>query len=313
MNTSTDNDNTQRGHDNDEAPRQDIYARITAKIVTALENGVRPWVRPWSAEHAAGRITRPLRHNGEPYTGINILSLWASATEQGFAAPIWMTYRQATELGAHIRKGEKGSPVVYANSITRNETDADTGAEVAREIHFLKGYTVFNVEQCEGLPAQYHALASPRLEVPARIARAESFFSATGASLAHGGNRAFYRPSTDSIVLPPFETFRDPESYYATLAHETTHWTAHESRLARDFGSRRFGSEGYAIEELVAELGAAFLCADLDLTLEPREDHAAYLANWLEVLKADNRAIFTAASHAQRAADFLNNLQPATA
>ena len=313
MNTSTDNDNTQRGHDNDEAPRQDIYARITAKIVTALENGVRPWVRPWSAEHAAGRITRPLRHNGEPYTGINILSLWASATEQGFAAPIWITYRQATELGAHIRKGEKGSPVVYANSITRSETDADTGAEVAREIHILKGYTVFNVEQCEGLPAQYHALASPRLEVPARIARAESFFSATGASLAHGGNRAFYRPSTDSIVLPPFETFRDAESYYATLAHETTHWTSHESRLARDFGSRRFGSEGYAIEELVAELGAAFLCADLDLTLEPREDHAAYIANWLEVLKADNRAIFTAASHAQRAADFINGLQPAAA
>ena len=111
-------------------------------------------------------------------------------------------------------------------------------------------------------------------------------------------------------MLPLFETFRDAESYYATLAHETTHWTAHESRLARDFGTKRFGSEGYAIEELVAELGAAFLCADLDLTLEPREDHAAYIANWLDVLKADNRAIFAAASHAQRAADFINGLQP---
>ena len=283
-------------NDNDQSPRQDIYARITAHIVAALETGVRPWVRPWNAEHAAGRITRPLRHNGQPYTGINILSLWASAIEQGFAAPIWMTYRQATELGGHVRKGEKGSPVVYANSITRNETDADSGADVAHQIHFLKGYTVFNVEQIEGLPDQYTQLASPRLDAPARIARAERFFAATGVILSHGGNRAFYRPSTDTIVLPPFEAFRDAEAYYSTLAHESCHATSHPSRLARDFGSKRFGSESYAIEELVAELGAAFLCADLDLALEPREDHAAYLAHWLEVLKSDNRAIFTAAS-----------------
>jgi antirestriction protein ArdC len=127
-----------------------------------------------------------LRHNGQPYTGINILSLWASASVQGFAAPIWMTYRQAVELRAHVRKGEKGSPVVYANSITRNEIDTDSGVEVARDIHFLKGYTVFNVEQIDGLPAQYTAPASPRLDVSARIARAERFFGATGATLAHG-------------------------------------------------------------------------------------------------------------------------------
>lgn len=303
MNTCTVNGNTPSG-------RQDVYDRITGQIVAALENGVRPWIRPWNAEHAAGRITRPLRHNGQPYTGINILSLWASATAQGFVAPIWMTYRQATELGAHVRKGEKGSPVVYANSITRSETDPGTGDEVAHEIHFLKGYTVFNVEQIEGLPAQYTQLASPRLEAPARIARAERFFATTGAALSHGGNRAFYSPSTDSIVLPPFEAFGDVQSYYATLAHETTHWTSHPARLARDFGTKRFGSEAYAIEELVAEVAAAFLCADLDLALEPREDHAAYIASWLEVLKNDNRAVFTAASHAQRAADFLNALQP---
>ncbi|MGH9422573.1 MAG: ArdC family protein [Thermoanaerobaculia bacterium] len=238
--------------DNTPSPKQDIYARITGQIVAALETGVRPWVRPWNAEHAAGRITRPLRHNGQPYTGINILSLWTSATAQGFAAPIWMTFRQATKLGAHVRKGEKGSPVVYANSITRSETDADTGAEVAHDIHFLKPYTVFNVEQIEGLPEQYAAPASPRLDAPARIARAETFFAATGAAVSYGGNRAFYRPSTDSIVLPPFEAFRHPESFYSTLAHETCHWTSAPSRLARDFGSKRFGSEGYAIEELVA-------------------------------------------------------------
>jgi antirestriction protein ArdC len=163
------------------------------------------------------------------------------------------------------------------------------------------------MEQIEGLPEQYTAPASPRLDVPDRIARAETFFAGTGATISYGGNRAFYRPSTDSIVLPSFETFRDAESFYATLAHECCHWTSASSRLDRDFGSKHFGSEGYAMEELVAELGAAFLCADLDLTLEPREDHAAYIATWLEVLKADNRAIFTAASHAQRAADYLNN------
>src|SRR6202795_2702551 len=125
--------------------RKDVYSRITQQIVESLEKGVRPWIRPWNAEHAAGRMTRPLRHNGQPYTGINVLSLWASASAQGFVAPIWMTYRQAFELHAHVRKGEKGSPVVYANSITRNEIDTDSGVEVARAIHFLKGYTVLTV------------------------------------------------------------------------------------------------------------------------------------------------------------------------
>jgi antirestriction protein ArdC len=293
--------------------RQDVYTRITSAIVAELEKGTRPWTRPWSAEQAAGRITRPLRHNGQPYSGINILWLWASASVQGLAAPIWMTYRQVVELRAHVRKGEKGSPVVYANALIRTEKDTATGDDVERAIHFLKGYTVFNVEQIEGLPPHFYAPAeTPRLDPPARIERAEHFFAATGVTLSHGGSRAFYRPSTDSIVLPMFEAFRDAESYYATLAHETTHWTGHESRLARDFGSKRFGSEGYAVEELVAELGAPFLCADLDLALEPREDHASYIANWLEVLKHDNRAIFTVASHAQRAVDYLHGLQPVT-
>jgi antirestriction protein ArdC len=295
---------------NTQENRQDVYTRITSAIVAELEKGTRPWTRPWSAEHAAGRITRPLRHNGEPYSGINILSLWASASVQGFAAPIWMTYRQATEFDAHVRKGEKGSPVVYANALIRTEKDAATGDDVEHAIHYLKGYTVFNVEQIEGLPAQFYATAEkPRLDPPARIAHAEQFFAATGITLSHGGSRAFYRPSTDSIVMPMIEAFKDAESYYSTLGHECVHATSHESRLARDFGSKRFGSEGYAVEELVAELGAAFLCADLDLALEPREDHASYIANWLQVLKNDNRAIFTAASHAQRAVDFLHGLQ----
>jgi antirestriction protein ArdC len=287
--------------------KQDVYTRITNQIVSHLEKGVRPWVRPWNAEHAAGRITRPLRHNGKPYSGINVLSLWASAMAQNFAAPIWMTFKQASELDAHIRKGEKGSLVVYADSITRKETDERTGDEIDREIPFLKGYTVFNVEQIEGLPEVYYAKAAPTLDPVARIDHAEKYFAALGATIRHGGNRAFYGIAADAIQMPPFETFQDADSYYATLAHECTHWTGSKTRLDRDFGGHRFGSEGYAVEELVAELGAAFLCADLELALEPRKDHASYIATWLKVLAADKRAVFTAAAHAQRAAEFINS------
>ncbi|MBL27258.1 MAG: antirestriction protein [Rhodospirillaceae bacterium] len=289
--------------------KTDIYQRVTDRIISDLEQGVRPWLKPWNAEHAAGRITRPLRANGQPYNGINVLMLWASAVERGFAAPIWITYRQAAELGAHVRKGEKGSPVVYASTITRTEANEKTGEEEDRDIPFMKGYTVFNVEQIEGLPVHFHVPAEPRLDPVQRIDHAEAFFAATGADIRHGGNQAYYTVTHDYVQMPPFETFVDAERYYETLGHETIHWTRHPSRLERDFGRKRFGDEGYAMEELVAELGAAFLAADLDLTPEPREDHAAYIGSWLKVLKNDKRAIFTAASHAQRAADYLNGLQ----
>jgi antirestriction protein ArdC len=286
--------------------KQDLYTRITNQIVSHLEKGVRPWFRPWNAEHAAARITRPLRHNGKPYSGINVLSLWASAMAQNFAAPIWMTFKQASELDAHIRKGEKGSLVVYADSITRKETDEKTGDEIDREIPFLKGYAVFNVEQIDGLPEVYYAKVAPTLDPVARIEHAEKFFAALGATIRHGGNRAFYSIAADAIQMPPFESFQNADSYYATLAHECTHWSGSKTRLDRDFGGHRFGSEGYAFEELVAELGAVFLCADLELALEPREDHASYITIWLKVLAADNRAVLTAAAHAQRAAEFIN-------
>jgi len=291
------------------APRQDVYTRITGKIIADLEQGVRPWMKPWNAEHAAGRITRPLRHNGQPYNGINILMLWSAAVSEGYSAPIWMTFRQAQELGAHVRKGETGELVVYANTITRTEQDEKTGEELEQAIPFMKGYTVFNVEQIDGLPAHYTQLAEPVLDPVQRIDHAESFFSTTGADIRHGGNQAYYTIGADRIQMPPFESFRDAESYYATLAHETTHWTRHPSRLDREFGRKRWGDEGYAQEELVAELGSAFLAADLGLELELREDHTAYIESWLKVLKQDKRAIFTAAAHAQRAVDFLHGLQ----
>ena len=291
--------------------RTDVYQRVTDKIVQDLERGVRPWMQPWSAEHAAGRVVRPLRFNGQPYKGINVLMLWSAAMEKGFAAPIWMTFKQALEFSAYVRKGETGSLVVYADKITRTETDAATGEEAERAIPFMKGYTVFNVEQIDGLPAHFFAKPEPKGESVQRIERAESFFAATRAQIVHGGGRACYVPRTDNIHMPCIDCFRDAESYYATLAHEATHWTRHPSRLDREFGRKRWGDEGYAMEELVAELGSAFLSADLELTPETREDHAAYIASWIEVLKNDKRAIFTAASHAQRAADFLHSASTA--
>ena len=291
------------------SPRTDVYSRATDKIVADLEKGVRTWLKPWSVEHTAGKIVRPLRATGKPYQGINVLMLWSEAVTKGFVCPIWMTYRQASELGANVRKGEHGSPVVYADRIKRTET-SETGEEIENEIPFLKGYTVFNCEQIEGLPAQYYSAPAQPLPAAERIAVAETFAVSTGAEVRHGGNRAYYSCSADHVQLPLFESFRDAESYYATLLHELTHWTRHEKRLDREFGRKRWGDAGYAAEELVAELGAAFLCADLGITPEPREDHAAYLASWLEVLKNDKRAIFTAAAYAQRAADFLQGLQP---
>ena len=291
--------------------RGDIYTRITSRIISDLEQGVRPWLKPWNAEHAAGRITRPLRHNGTPYRGINVLSLWGEAMERDYACPIWMTYKQAQELGAQVRKGERGCLVVYADRIRRTET-GDNGEDVEHEIPFLKGYTVFNCEQIDGLPARFTAPAAPVLDPMQRIAGAEAFFRNVVAEIRHGGNRAYYSVHDDYVQMPSFETFVDAESYYATLAHETTHWTRHEKRLNREFGRKRWGDEGYAAEELVAELGSAFLSADLGITPEPRADHASYIAIWLTVLKNDKRAIFTAAAHAERAAGFLHGLQPKT-
>jgi len=288
--------------------RQDVYEKITAQIIAELEKGVRPWHKPWDAGHVAGPISRPLRGNGKPYSGINVVMLWATAMQRGFCAPIWMTYRQAAELGAHVRKGEKGTLVVYASKISRTEAD-ENGDEIEREIPFLKGYSVFNVEQIEGLPAHFTATHPPRLNEEQRIEKAEAFFAATGADIRYGGNSAYYVPSQDFVQMPPFESFRDATAFCATLGHEQVHWTSHPKRLNRDFGGKRFGDQAYAMEECVAEIGAAFLCADLGLVPQIREDHAPYVAGWLDCLKQDKRAIFTAASHAQRAVDFLHSLQ----
>ncbi len=297
-----------------EGERTDIYTRITDRIVADLEKGVRPWMKPWNAANTEGRITRPQRHNGQPYSGMNVLLLWSEGMARGFTSPTWMTFKQALELGAAVRKGETGSTVVFASRFTKSETDG-SGNDVDREIPFLKAYSVFNVDQIDGLPDHYYHRPTPVFDPVERIENADRFFRNTGAVIRHGGSHAYYSPVTDYIQMPPFETFRDAASYVATLSHEATHWTASPRRVGRDLSRYAKDKSERAREELIAELGSCFLCADLGIApeLEPRPDHASYLASWLKVLSDDKRAIFQAAAHAQRAVSFLQSLQPVQA
>lgn len=297
-----------------ENQRIDVYARITDRIVEDLARGVRPWMQPWHASNAEGRITRPLRHDGLPYSGMNVLLLWSEGMARGFVSPMWMTFKQALELGAAVRKGESGSTVVFASRFTKAEADG-SGGEVEREIPFLKAYSVFNVEQIDGLPDHDYRPAAAVLDPVERVEHAERFFRNTGAVIRHGGSRAFFSPASDHIQMPIFESFRDAASYYATLSHETAHWTALPHRVGRDLSRYAKDRTERAREELIAELSSCFVCADLGISpeLEPRPDHASYLQSWLEVLSNDKRAIFQAAAHAQRAVAYLHSLQPAVA
>tara|TARA_B100000378_G_scaffold270794_1_gene260525 strand:- start:2178 stop:3134 length:957 start_codon:yes stop_codon:yes gene_type:complete len=299
---------TSKSTNADKSIRSDVYQRITDKIVAQLEEGTRPWFKPWKG----GAPCRPLRHNGQPYRGINVVVLWMEAEDRGYSSPYWMTYKQAQELGGQVKKGEKSALVVYANTFEKKEEDPETGEERETRIPFMKGYSVFNADQIEGLPEQFHVAAEP--DQPenqfARIEAADRFFENLGADIRSGGGRAFYSPSGDFIRMPPFESFVSAEAHAATLAHECIHWTMHKSRLDRDLGTKGRGDAGYAREELVAELGSVFVCADLGIEAEPRDDHAAYIASWLKALKNDKRAIFQAASHAEKAVGFLHSKQP---
>lgn len=228
----------------------DIYERITQRIVEQLEAGTRPWMQPWGA---GGTPVRPLRHNGIAYRGINTVLLWMTAAERGYSSTYWMTFRQAQELGGNVRKGEKGTFVVYANAIERKETD-DEGEEVERRIPFMKGYSVFNADQIDGLPQHYYAVGSKPSsgEGRQRIEAADRFFANLGADIRHGGNKAFYHPAGDFIQMPPFEAFVSAETHATTLGHECIHWTMASTRLDRNLSCKKWGDEGYAKEELVA-------------------------------------------------------------
>lgn len=285
----------------------DIYTRITEKIVTDLEKGV----QPWRSGNAAGRVTRPLRHNGLPYSGLNVLLLWSEAVARGYTLPIWMTFKQSIQLEGAVRKGETGTMVVFASRFTKTEIGA-AGEEFDREIAFLKAYTTFNVAQIDGLPDHYYQRPEPLADPLERIEHAERFSANTGATIRHGGSKAFYSPGSDTIQMPELQSFRDAASYYAVLGHECVHYAGAPHRLNRDLSRYHKDQTERAREELIAELGSCFLCADLGIApeLEPRPDHASYLESWLRVLSSDRRAIFQAAAHAQRAVAYLHGLQP---
>jgi antirestriction protein ArdC len=290
---------------------QNIYDRITNQIIEALEKGVRPWARPWKAGRG-GSIATPLRHNGVPYRGINTLVLWLTADREGFQSPYWMTFNQVKQYGGFVKPGSKGTHIVYWGTAGGEEEEAEDGTTTKRGgFWFVRDYCVFNLDQTEGLEERFGVQpdANPEQTQFEHLAHAEQFFKNTGADVRHGGDQAFYRPSADFIQMPNPENFKDRTAYYGTLAHEVTHWTGAETRLNRSI-KNLFGNPEYAAEELVAEMGAAFTCAHLGIENEPRADHASYLGHWLKCLKADNKAIFTAASAAQKAVDLMVKLQP---
>lgn len=284
---------------------KDTYQRITDTIIAQLEEGTKPWIRPWRGK--TGSIA-PRRSTGETYRGINVIMLWISSQIAGYEETTWMTYKQAAEHGGQVRKGEKGSLVVKYGTFTPKEERA-AAADDDKRVGYLKGYTVFNVEQIENLPASFYTPAEPSPEISVgHIEAVDQFVSTTKANIAYGGTRACYRPLTDDIQMPDRDRFLDETHLYSTLLHELTHWSGANKRLARDL-TGRFGQEKYAMEELIAEMSAAFLCADLGVAHDPRDNTASYLASWLKVLKHDKRAIITAAAKAQAAADYLHGLQ----
>jgi antirestriction protein ArdC len=281
--------------------KRDVYARVTDQIINAIEQGVGNWRMPW---HTSGKFAfSPINVSSKkPYSGINTVCLWAAAQAKGYESGEWATYNQWQERGAQVRKGEKATTVVFwkfANNAAETE-DGDESPKSGSRLLFTRGYSVFNAAQVDG----YEPKADPDVPMLERIERADAFFQAIGANVRHGGNRAYYAPDSDHIQMPPFGAFVENVAYYSTLAHEHTHWTSKDNRCDRVLG-KRFGDMAYSAEELVAEIGAAFTLAHLGLSTEPREDHAQYINSWLKVLKADKRAIFTAASKAQQAADFM--------
>lgn len=284
--------------------RADVYQEITDQMIVMIEAGTRPWSKSWSGSTAPNI---PLRSTGVPYRGINVLSLWVAAMTRGYACPHWLTFKQAIALGGCVRKGEKGSTVVYANKI---EVDADKGGQGGedgkRQVAFLKRYTVFNAEQIDGIEAKYPTPAPiiTATNPDDRDVELDALFGRVPVTLKHHGSQPYYQPSGDHVVMPEFTDFHTSDDYYSTLAHELCHATGHVDRLARPtlISTKR---EDYAREELVAEMGAAFVSGAIGIKLHDREDHAAYLANWLQALRNDKRAIFTAATQAQAAADWL--------
>ena len=274
----------------------DLYQQITDQILEAMDQAQGQGRRLWDAQPSL-----PLNlATGKPYTGMNTLILWGAALSRGYQSPYWLTYKQATEKGGQVRKGEHGTRAVFFKPYESRDTDPDTGEETTTDRLIMKSFTVFNLDQIDGITAPAME-ARPAFEV---MADAERLLQRTPAPIREGGPSACYIPSRDEIHMPARETFVNPEAFYSVAYHEATHATGHQSRLARQF-STRFGDEAYAMEELVAELGAAFLCAEVGILPQTRADHAHYLAHWVRVLRSDRKAIFTAAAAASKAAAFI--------
>lgn len=286
------------------ASRFDVYEAITTQIITAIEAGAGKVQLPWHRKGNA--IFRPVNvASGNAYRGINTVALWAAADACKFEHGIWGTYRQWQDRGAQVRKGEKSSLIVFYKEFDRDDDTASDPQDDARNRRFMaKASRVFNVAQVDGYVSEE---TTPPVAQIDPIAAADALVGKTGADIRIGGDEAYFAPKADYIAMPDQHRFTGTdtssatESWYGTLLHELTHWTGHESRLARQYGER-FGDDAYAMEELVAELGAAFLCGDLGITQEPRADHAAYIDHWLRIMKGDRKAIFTAASAANKAA-----------
>jgi antirestriction protein ArdC len=284
--------------------RASLYDQITGKIVAELEAGRVPWVQPWGAAAAKAPLAMPENaFTARRYSGVNVLILWGAVIEHGFTGQSWLTFRQALSLGAHVRKGERGTTVVYADRFIPNDQKkraAESGEE-ALAIPFLKRFTVFNTDQCDELPDEVATVAPP--PPPGVIEpQVEALIKATGIDFRIGGNRAFYIPSEDYVQVPPPVAYFEPINWYRTVLHELGHASGHRSRLNRDLCGAH-GSRKYAFEELIAELCAAFSCASLGIV--PTVRHADYIGSWLDVLREDNRAIVRAASQASKAADWL--------
>jgi antirestriction protein ArdC len=281
----------------------DLYGAVTNGIIAQLEAGTIPWTQPWkNTRDVHGSIMPHNFATGRAYSGINIPILWGRASAAGYEQHSWLTYQQAQTAGGQVRKGEKACTVVFTKKLAFREEESDK----ERKVSMLRQFFVFNVAQIDGLALRS---GTPEVVKPeAREAITEAFIERTKAEIRHGGNRACYVPSADFVALPAFTSFKTAQNYYAVALHELGHWTGSKKRLDRELDGR-FGTRKYAAEELIAELTAAFLCAHLGITGELR--HAEYIANWIELLKHDDRAIFTAASKASQAADYLRSFSEA--
>lgn len=277
----------------------DAAQAVTNDLIRVIERGVLPWRQPWRG----GGSVLPLRQNGEAYQGVNNFVLTLQTALNGYSSPYWMTYNQAKEMDAQIRKGEKSSIVVYYGTAEQKGDDAQEG----NVYRFLKSYRVFNADQIDGLDEKYNPAIEEKAQYPAcaPIPHMQAFFDQIEHDVSFTGREAYYLPARDKIYLPPIDLFEDPRKFYSIWSHELAHWTKPMNRLNRDYGHARFGNTAYAREELVAELTATFIGQKLGFTAHTLEMNAAYIQNWLNVLRADKTAIFKHAADAQKACDYI--------